>query len=333
MKFYLFKGGGKADHPNRIHTIWNIPRYSFLGKISKRGYFFEQLTFLVGMLPNLLFLKPDIIFYSDLLLGRKLSLVRKVFGLKFKLLLSNGAPSPPPFPYSDYVQQLLPSHLKKAIAHGEDANKHILLPYGFKLTKTSKNTLAEKQLLRENLNLPKDKTIIISIGAINNYHKRMSYLIGEVSDLGRQDVFLLLVGQQEKESIDIIHSGLQLLGEANFRVITAHPSQIHHYLLAADLFVLASLNEGFGRVLIEAQQAGLPTLVHDLEVFHEVLGKYGNFLNMKVKGNLKTELSQWLEHGEFNSNNQEGKEYFFNRYDWSQIKSGYITMFEQVLAC
>lgn len=41
---------------------------------------------------------------------------------------------------------------------------------------------------------------------------------------------------------------------------------------AADAFVLASTKEGFGLVALEALAAGVPTVVRDLPVFHEVLG-------------------------------------------------------------
>lgn len=332
IEFYLLKGGRRSDSEKKVYSIWNIPRYSFLGKISRKGYYLEQITFLMGMLPYVLSLKPDAILYSDALLGSKLALVRKAFRLDFKLILSNGAPNFPPFPHSDFVQHLLPSRLKSTLDYGEDANRHFLLPYGFHLNKSSEHSLSEKNELRDRLNLPKEKIIIISVGAINNNHKRMGFLIEEVASLGNEHVFLLILGQKEKESQEIINSGMNLLGTSNFLATTVHPSLVHSYLLASDLFVLSSLSEGFGRVLIEAQHAGLPTLVHNAQIFHEVLEEFGIYMDMKVKGSLKTELKKIIEQGTNKYNAQERKIHFYNKYDWSNLKDQYLKMFFTVLA-
>jgi glycosyltransferase involved in cell wall biosynthesis len=47
----------------------------------------------------------------------------------------------------------------------------------------------------------------------------------------------------------------------------------------ADVFICTSHDEGLGLPLLEAQYSGLPVVAPDADVFREVLGKSGIFIN------------------------------------------------------
>src|SRR6185437_12944185 len=183
--------------------------------------YFEQLTFFISFIPSILLKKPDVIFFSDFILGCWLSHFKRILNLKYKLLFSNGAPNGPPFRLFDHVQQLLPVHLEKAITYGESSSMHSLLPYGVTSTPALPNKKAEEILLdKQRLKIPTDKTILLAVGAINASHKRMDYLIAEVAALKNNNLFVLIVGQTDKESDTIIKKGKELLKD-NIKFITA----------------------------------------------------------------------------------------------------------------
>jgi len=330
FSFYLFKGGGKSDFKKNTYRIWNISRFSLFGKMAEDGYKLEQTSFFLAIIPYLIIFRPEVFYYSDIYLGRLLWFFKKIFNMNYKLLLSNGAPSPPPFPKVDFIQNLLPYQLKRALDYGEDPKKHILLPYGFNIEKYSLER-KNKDFLRRKLNLPCNKIIIISVGAINRYHKRMDYLIDEISDLNNDQVFFIILGSQEKESFEIIEKGKNMIGESNFLALTVEPKSVNEFMAASDLFVLGSLNEGFGRVLVESQNEGLITIVNDSIIFHEVLGKYGVYIDMRKKGSLKNEIDVIVKNYPSQNNFAEKQNYFYAKFSWENLKYDYISMFQYVL--
>ena len=47
------------------------------------------------------------------------------------------------------------------------------------------------------------------------------------------------------------------------RLLTVPPHEVPDLLNAADVFVSASLREGFGRAILEAAACAIPALIHD----------------------------------------------------------------------
>ncbi|HEY5741783.1 MAG TPA: glycosyltransferase, partial [Terrimicrobiaceae bacterium] len=250
LDLYLFKGAGESS--SREKALFNFhrgaPPANLLAKMFKKdAYFFEQFTFFLSFLPHVLSRKPEVIFYSDFIFGCFLWNIRKKLGLKFKLIFSNGAPNGPPFTRCDLVQQLLPCFLRRALEAGEPPEKHVLLPYGLKIESEVGYSQEEKQALRKKFGVPLDKKIIISVGGVQASHKRMDYLVREVSTLPPGEYFLLILGQFGPETKQIQDLAKSLLPD-NHIITSVNFDQINAYYAVADLFVLCSLWEGFGRV-------------------------------------------------------------------------------------
>ena len=268
----LIKGGG--DSREREITLWNLPRDSWmaaqLGRLIRRdAYCAEQVSFFLSLVPKIYSRKPDIIYFSDFSLGNLLWRWRRLTKQKYKLLFSNGAPMAPPFPFErwHHVHQVTPIYLQLAIKGGFPAERQSMIPYGTHIgSRLQLVSSDERKTLRRKLELPDQRPLIISVAAINKYHKRMDYVVREVADLPEPRPYLLLLGQQEAESPEIIKLGKSLLGEKNFQVRTVNQHEVADYYKVANAFVLASLNEGFGRVFLEAMSHGLPCLTHDYEI-------------------------------------------------------------------
>jgi glycosyltransferase involved in cell wall biosynthesis len=326
----LFKGGGKSG--DKTIPLWNFPRDSaiakLLGKLSNRGdYFIEQLSFVSSLLPYIQLHKPDVIYFSDGVVGNALWHWRRITHQSYKLLFSNGGPLLPPFHRWDHVQQVTPYHYNLAIAAGEPSQTQSLVPYGLNISATLEYCSIEQQnQLRRQLQLPENRPILLSVGAINSSHKRMDYLIYEVASLPEPRPFLLLLGQQERESQAILSLGKELLGATNFAARTVVRSAMADYYKVADAFILASLDEGFGRVLMEAMSYGLPCLAHDYDVTRFVLGELGYLADLKVPGNLSGLINQVLEKGDSEDQRKARHRTVRDRFSWETLRPAYVDM-------
>lgn len=330
----LFKGGG--DSCKNANTLWNLPREAWatiqLGKVTGRGaYFTEQASFTFSLLPYIYCEQPDVIYFSDGDVGSLLCHWRRLTKQSYKLLLSNGGPFFLPFlPDCDHVQQLTPSHFKTALKAGWSAAKQSLVPYGINIsTKVQILSTPEREALRLRLGLPQKRPIVLSVGAINKSHKRMDYIIRETANLPEPRPYLLLLGQQDAESPEILQLGNKLLGPDNFQVTTVAPDEVADYYRVADVFVLASLNEGFGRVFLEAMSHSLPCLAHDYEVARFVLGKEGYLANFELIGSLAGLICQVLAEGDDECKRRLRHRSVYERFSWEQLRPSYIEMIQR----
>jgi len=329
FELFLLKGAGRSYE--KEFTILCAKRNTklarFLAKIIRKGtYWIEQFTFLIGMLPYLIKYKPKVIYYSDFILGTFLFHLRSFFKFKYKLLFSNGAPNGPPYKTEDHIQQLLTIYAKEAIEKGTPPDKQTLLPYGFDIN-INERLLATKgkDTIREALGFAPEQKIILSVGAINKHHKRMDYLINEVAKLPA-NYFLVILGQFEDETEELLNLAA---GKLNGRhLITSIPSEeVKNYYIASDFFVLASLKEGFGRVLIEALSYGLPCIVNNHANAIGVLGEYGEFIDMEGEGVLATTLLS--EKSSFSK--EQRIEASYNLYSWDRLKEKYAAMITKLI--
>lgn len=328
----LLKGGG-TTRDNEI-VIANIPRANRLAVILSKisglsGYTIEQLTFFLALMPRLLLYKPRLIFYSDFLLGTYLWHLRRLTGLKYKLLFSNGAPNGPPFTRMDHVQMLLPLYLRKAQEAGVSSSMMSLLPYGIDITPNRHPiSIKEKNALRKKIQIPTDKKVILSVGAIDVSHKRMDYVIREFMSLHDfESYYLVLLGAKTVES-SLVYELVNDNKLNNVLIREVSSIDVGLYFAAADYFILASLNEGLPRVLPEALSYGLLPIVHDYDVTRETLLEYGIFVDMQVHGSLQ-EAIQMVD-----SSFIEGKDcirFAYENYSWDILANRYISMLNSLL--
>jgi glycosyltransferase involved in cell wall biosynthesis len=337
LDLYLYKGAGRTADRERL--AW-CPRRNRLATrmvatlIRRDGYYVEQTGFALALIARITRLRPDVIYFSDGAVGNLLWRWRQLSGARFKLLLSNGGPlGPPAFPRIDHVHQVSPVYHEESLRAGRPAATQTLIPYGFQIDPWLRPQVPdERRAVRKTLGLPEDRPVVLSVGAINGSHKRMDYVIREVASLPAPRPYLLLLGNTEAETPPMIRLGRELLGADAFRAATVSQAEVPAYYRAADLLVLASLKEGFGRVFVEALSQGLLCVAHDYPVARWVLGKSGLYRDLSVPGAL-AELIGSFRFGEETSEDQRARhQRAYDRFSWDRLRDGYVEMIQRCAA-
>ena len=331
----LYKGTG-APAPGE-QVLWNLPRTSLLAdwlgqRLGRNGYVVEQWSSFPSMVAEIRRHLPEVIFYSDSNLGFLLYRFRRQIGVPFRLLFSNGGPCHPPFIRRDYVQQVAPIYLEEALAAGEPPDKHRLVPYGITVPAGLPPTPTgeARAALRRHLGLPVDRPVVLSVGWIQAAHKRMDYVINEVARLDEPRPFLALLGALDAKSAPILQLARERLGEGNYLIRSVPYDEVTAYYQAADVFTLASLQEGFGRVYLEALLHGLPCLAHDNPVTRYVLDTEGTYGDLSQPGALAVLIQQQLHAATSEDSETRGRrrESVRIRFSWPVLASQYQAMFE-----
>jgi len=335
LQIELFKGAG-AEKPDE-HRLWNLPRNGKLAPllgnaIDRNGYVVEQLSSFLPFVDRIRKGKPDIIFYSDSNLGFQLHQWRKQIGVPYRLLFSNGGPCHPPFNRTDFVQQVAPFYREQALAAGEASSRHFLVPYGINVL--DEHTLLpeeDRRQIRQQLGLPLDRPIVISVGWISATHKRMDYVVEEIAALPEPRPYLVMLGHMDANSPAIIDLATHKLGKDGFIARSVPYEQVANYYRSADVFVLGSLKEGFGRVYLEAMIHGLPCIVNDHPVMRYVLAEQGIFTDLSKPGAMSTALADLLQRNQ-NLESKIGRmEYVRQKFGWRNIAPDYLQMFYDCL--
>ncbi|HEX5152922.1 MAG TPA: glycosyltransferase [Parafilimonas sp.] len=318
---FLLKGAG-----NSCSNEIGIPNFSRLKKPAKLlaklfqrpPYNIEQASFCFCLIPLIIRKRPALIYYSDFITGTYLWYLRKYLGFKYRLLFANGAPNGPPYKTEDHVQQLLPVY--HSIGVKCDGNKkHTYLPYAFDINiEKRKKHLDQREIIRRRLGFARTQKVILAVGAINMHHKRMHYIINEVATLDAS-FCLMMIGQYEQETTEVLELANKKLAGRNIIANVPH-KEMGDYYVAADFFVLASLQEGFPRVSIEALSYGLPCIVHDYVVGRQILQGNGIYVDMRFDGALSAALKD-IKVG--TSNKQDAIKAAYDNYSWDVLKAGY----------
>lgn len=334
LDLYLLKGAGQTLHRER--TSWCIRRdrlaARWLGsKMRRDSYFTEQATFALGLFSQIALLRPDVIFFSDVVVGNWLWRWRRLCRAKFKLLVSNGGPiGPPDFPRFDHVHQVLSPYYAESARAGRPAGTQTLIPYGFYINPVFQPLdPVAKAALRAKLGLPVGRTVLLTVGAINQTHKRMDYVAREIATLPAPRPFLVMLGQWEQETSAVIAAATEALGPSGYVCRTVPAREIRDYYEAADVFALGSLKEGFGRVLVEALSHGLPCLAADQPFAREVLGTNGYFADFSRPGGLAQLLARVLAETALPERAAVRHAAAYDRLSWDRLRERYVDMIEQ----
>jgi len=334
LEAWLIKG--KGERKENEFPVWCLPRTGqcarWLGKMFNRSaYAAEQWSSFFPVVREIRRLRPDVIFYSDANLGFQLFFRRQWIGVPYRLLYSNGGPVSPPFDRTDFVHQVAPAYHQEALAAGEPERKHFMVPYGIHVPPLPRVDPEAKAALRRRLNLPCDPPVVLSVGWISREHKRMHYVVEELSRLPEPRPFLQLLGAMDDSSREVLALADRLLGPKNYSARSVPYAEVSDFYRAADVFVLGSLREGFGRVYLEALMHGLPVIAHQHPVMDYVLGGQGILGDLSRPHELTALLSRELQTPRDDSTARERWETVRRRFSWPELAEDYLAMFNEVL--
>lgn len=325
MTTVLLSGGPlPGDWVVRVPTLSRTGRgaRSIARRLGVQPALVEQMSFATASLPRLRSLSPDTVILSERALGAVYTRLRPLGpGSHARLVLSNGGGSPPPYSGYDLVQHLTPFDRERATSAGEPPEKHVCLPYAF----DPPPSRAE----RSRFPSARGRAVVLSMGSLDASRKRMDHVITAVSRL-RPVPYLALVGPRGDETPAIESLALDLLGEGNFELASVAPDEIGSCYDSADVFVLASTEESFGRVYVEALMHGLPCIAHDFPVARYVLGIDGTFVDMTAPAELTDALQNLLgEGGRTSSGASEAggrRERAAARFSWEALLDEYVAL-------
>ena len=115
-----------------------------------------------------------------------------------------------------------------------------------------------REEIRKTLGIGPDELFIVSVGRLveeKDYATLLSALHRVKSSISGSRVWIIGEGNQRRELEDQIHS--QRLGMVR---LCGYREDVPAILKAADIFVMTSLREGFGRAAAEAMAAGCPVI-------------------------------------------------------------------------
>lgn len=325
------KGGGR----HRAPTLRKEGRVaSALGAVVRRdAYWVEQLSFAASLVPLLRRAAPDVVYLSDWVLGLALGRLRTATGMRFRVLLSNGAPGYPPFDAAfDHVQQITPALYDAALAGGEPPARHTLLPLGVAVGDQPRRAAREERAaLRRELGLPAEGEILLSVAALNCWSKRLDFLAREVAGLSSRP-HLVLLGERDAEAAQVVSAARAALGSDGFSVRTVAPAAVARYYRAADMAVLASIHESMGRVLVESLAHGLRTIAHDSEVMRYVTGGHALLRDLRSEGSLAAAIEEARALPDDDAARLERYEFARDRFGWHTLRPQYLEMIRRCAA-
>lgn len=173
-----------------------------------------------------------------------------------------------------------------------------------------------------------EKTTLLFVGPLIK-RKGVEYLIKAFKEIENKDVKLILIGQgRERKKLESLVKRLGLKN-VEFKGYLEDEELIKHYNMA-DIFVLPSLKEGFGQVLLEAMTCGLPIVATDATAIPEVVGNAGILVeprNPKALANAIRVLMDDEElRGEFG---ERGRKRVEENFTWENVAERCVTVYKE----
>jgi glycosyltransferase involved in cell wall biosynthesis len=332
IELELVKGSGpRGERERSVPTLRrDRPIARATGRVlGARPFRIEALAFAFSLQPLIARRRPDLIYLSEWDTARGLAALRALTRQRFRLLLCNGTFAASGFEHLDHVQELTPAALEYVLARGADPLRHTVLQLGFRIDRELDLPSAdERASLRARLGLPRDRSILISVAALNRSHKRLDYVIDEVAGLDAPRPFLVLVGEPDAETRALRALALDRLGADGHAFRTVPAAEVPDLLRASDAFVLGSLDEAQGRAPIEAAARGLPCFVHDSGVMRFALGDSGHYGDFSKRGALSGALRELRPPDPDLA--REAHRHVYEQFAWERLRPLYVKLLRAV---
>ena len=183
---------------------------------------------------------------------------------------------------------------------------------------------------RNKLNLPHDKKIILTVGNLVDVkgHKYLIEAMGHITK-HRSDVMCVIVGSGKLET-QLRKKITDMNLEDHVRLIGSKPhNEIPVWMNACDVFVLPSLNESFGVVIVEAMACGKPVVASAVGGITEIITN--NSLGVLCKPEDIRALTDALEQAFDKDWNRDVIRTYAERYSLEEIGKEIIRIYKTVM--
>lgn len=138
----------------------------------------------------------------------------------------------------------------------------VTIPNGIDLSHFGALQTLDKTALREELGLPTDRVILLSVGSINERKSQLDIVeaFARQPEALRARACLVLVGAKPNAYVERITARATELGIRAQLFIIPESHDVGRWYRAGDIFVFASRNESYPRVIVEAMCFGLPVI-------------------------------------------------------------------------
>ncbi len=281
----------------------------------------KQLLFTLFSLPELLRLKPDIIYPTD---SGWQSLICSILAhLTGAKLVISGHSGPG---WDDRWNLLVKPHLfvaftKRQLHWGQKAT---IWQQAFSVI-TSGVDLARFKPAGKKFHTSLERPIILMVAA-STPAKRVEQGIRAIASLKAGSLLLLGTGPLNERINELSY---RLLGKRRFFHTTADRNEIPQYYRSADLFALCSeSSEAFGTAYLEALATGLPIVATDDESRREILGPAGVYVkNVDDETEYARGITKVFK---LKSQLREKALSRAKRFSWNKIGASYQKKFEKL---
>lgn len=328
----LFKSGGPRNHRERVPRLLGLTT-SLVRKLTPRRlggaeYHRDCLAFALVLAPEIRLGRYDVVHVIDPPLAVALAHLRRVSGMRAKLLFTEGTAMPPEYyPEVDHLHHVALTSFERAVVAGIPPTRMSLVPCG--LHAAGFQPSAGRDELRRRYHVSRDAFVVLVVSAVKREHKRVDHVIHEVSRLGG-NVLLWIDGNPEDASVPEL--ARERLGErCRITHVSSHElSDLYHL---ADVLVQASLSESFGLAIVEALTTELPALAHDTRHFEWLLGDRSALVDMQQPGALAQRLEELRRCPEASKRAAVlASRAIRRRFDWTEVKAAYLEMYRRVAA-
>ena len=192
----------------------------------------------------------------------------------------------------------------------------------------------EKVNLHKDLNIGVEKKIFIFVGRLVE-GKGVKYLIKALNNIKKEEYHLLIIGDgDEKNNLQHLVNRLELqdeisfLGKIEFR-------KIPYYFAGANFFIFPTLNEGFGRVVLESMAmktlviasrvGGIQDIIKDKETGFFTKTANSNDIEKTIKKvlNMKSDDADYIIENSYKT--------VIKHYEFNVVMNDFIKLYDGVI--
>jgi len=325
----LFKGAGPCRTGEQV--VRHVKRTGALSRVFPNRLLYrrsqvEFATFALRLFPYLINENFDLIHFIDPQLAVYLHWMRRVTGERFSLLFTNGGPvSFECSRYADHVHCPTPTVFEETLRSGGDPVHTTMVPPG--VDPEGLRTSVDRCELRKRAGISANTLVILSVTSLNRKHKRVDYLIEEVSKVDGDFLLWIDAGLHPDGDPALLQLAASRLG-SRFRHTHVPSEQVKELYCLAEVMVSSSLHESFGMAIVEAMCCGLPVVTHDSDHFRWLVGTAGYFADMRFPGGLASKLLHLIQHRAELQNCVEPSR-AIRRFGWDALEADYLKMYDE----